>query len=79
MLYYSVELFTRSKQDEMRGQYAIFQNIIDISSAISKPFGAVLNQLIGCVKAISSLGIVFFIIGVAMRIEKHNSNANELS
>lgn len=79
MLYYSVELFTRSKQDEMRGQYAIFQNIIDISSAISKPFGAVLNQLIGCVKAISSLGIVFFIIGVAMRIKKHNSNVNELS
>lgn len=61
----------------MRSQYAIFQNIIDISSAASKPFGAVLNQLIGCVKAISSLGIVFFIIGVSFR--KNKPKTNELS
>lgn len=79
MLYYSVELFTRSKQDEMRGQYAIFQNIIDISSAASKPFGAVLNQLIGCVKAISTLGIAFFITGWGGRVKKQDSTSNELS
>lgn len=76
MLYFSVELFTRSKQDEMRGQYAIFQNVIDISSATSKPFGAALNQLFGCVKAISSLGIVFFIIGGTLRVKKQDSKSD---
>lgn len=77
MLYYSVQLFIRSKQDEIRGQYAAFQNIIDISTAASKPLGAVANQLIGCIKAISLLGAVFFIKGIALYA--HNPKSDKLS
>ena len=70
MLYYSVELFLRSTQDRMREQYAVFQNITDISSAASKPFGAVMNQLLGCVKAISFLGVFFLITGLCLRTKR---------
>ncbi len=39
MLYYSVELFMRCDQNDIRVQYAIFQNLINTSTAASKPFG----------------------------------------
>ena len=76
MLYYSVELFNRSVEGEIRGQYAIFQNISDASSLVSKPFGGMLNQLAGCVRAISSLGIVFLLFGIYSFVKNIEFNEN---
>ena len=76
MLYYSVELFNRSVEGEIRGQYAIFQNISDASSLVSKPFGGMLNQLVGCVRAISSMGIVFLLFGIYSFIKNTEFNEN---
>lgn len=59
MLYYSTELFIRSSSDRIRGEFAVFQNIIDVSSASAKPFGAAINKLIGCVYAITVMGVAF--------------------
>lgn len=64
MIYYSVELFTRNNTSNIRKQYAIFQNIIDVSNGVSKPFGAMINRVFGSVISITILGGVFITKGI---------------
>lgn len=64
MIYYSVELFTRNSTSNIRKQYAIFQNIIDVSNGVSKPFGAMINRVFGSVISITILGGVFITKGI---------------
>ena len=70
MLYYATELFLRNSNENFRNSYIVFQNIIDSSNALSKPFGSIINSLIGCVYSIASLGIVFMVYGLRLNYKK---------
>ncbi len=59
MLYFASELFMRSSNEEIRQEYAVFQNIMDLSGTAAKPFGAAVNNIIGCVYSIAAMGGCF--------------------
>lgn len=59
MLYFASELFMRSSNEDIRQEYAVFQNIIDLSGTAAKPFGAFMNNIIGCVYSIAAMGGCF--------------------
>ena len=59
MLYFASELFMRSSNEDIRQEYAVFQNIIDLSGTAAKPFGALMNNIIGCVYSIAAMGGCF--------------------
>ena len=70
MIYYSMELFIRSSEEKMRGEYAFFRNAIDFSQASSKPFGALLNTIMGCIYSIAAMGGIFMLSGLGLFIKK---------
>lgn len=75
MLYYSIELFIRSNNEKMRGEYAFFKNAVDFSQACSKPFGALVNSIMGCVYSIAAMGGVFMISAVGFISNKGKSDS----
>ena len=46
-------------QDEIRTKYAIFDNVIDVSTAMSKPFAAGIEKIMGVIGSIASMGVIF--------------------
>lgn len=66
MLRYATELFVRNSDGELRDGYLAFQNTIDSSNALSKPFGSCMNSVLGCVTSIAALGCVFIVFGMRL-------------
>lgn len=74
MVFYSTELFLRSDSEQIRGNYVLFQNVVDISEAASQPFGALINRLIGCIYSMASMGLLFIISAISLFFkEKENT------
>ncbi len=71
MVYYSTQLYFLYSADDVRGAYAYFQSLCDLSTAVSKPLGGLMQKAFGTIYSMLVVGLMFIITSINDRVFKN--------
>lgn len=77
MTYYTISLFTICGQSDIRRKYNVMQLVLQISTAISKPFAGIIERMFGIIIAFIMCGVGFIFIAPINYLDKRKITARE--